>query len=52
LISEIARTADVRAKLFQMGWQVTAAGRGPGQRIQSDTASMGAVIRQQGISAE
>lgn len=53
LISEIARSADVRAKLFQMGWQVTGStAEGLANRIQSDTASMGAVIRQQGISAE
>lgn len=53
LLAEIARTPDVRAKLFQQGWQV--AGTSPealANRIKSDTATLGKIIAQQGIKAD
>ena len=53
LFSEIARSPDVRAKLFQQGWQVTGTtAEGLAQRIQTDARVLGAVIRSQGIKAE
>jgi tripartite-type tricarboxylate transporter receptor subunit TctC len=53
LLSEIARSSDVRGKLFQQGWQVSGtSAEGLSNRIQSDTAVMGDVIRRQGIKAE
>lgn len=53
LISQIARTPEVRAKLFQQGW--TTAGtssEGLANRIKADTALLGGVIRMRGIKAE
>ena len=53
LLSEIARTPEVRAKLFQQGWQVTGTtAEGLALRIQSDTRMLGDVIRTRGIKAE
>ena len=53
LISDIARTPDVRAKLFQQGWQaVGSSPEGLANRIQTDTAAMGRVIREQHIGAQ
>lgn len=52
-LSEIARTPDVRAKLFQQGWQaVGSAPEGLANRIKADTAAMGKIIAQRGIKAE
>ncbi len=53
LIGEIARRPEVRAKLFQQGWQaVGSSSEGLANRMQADTAAMGRVIREQGIRAE
>jgi tripartite-type tricarboxylate transporter receptor subunit TctC len=53
LISEIARTPDVRAKLFQQGWQVAGtSSEGLANRIKADTALLGGVIQMRGIKAE
>ncbi|MFT3812109.1 MAG: tripartite tricarboxylate transporter substrate-binding protein [Acidovorax sp.] len=52
-IGEIARTPDVRAQLFQQGWQ--AVGSSPealANRIQAETRQMGDIIRQQRIRLE
>jgi tripartite-type tricarboxylate transporter receptor subunit TctC len=52
VIAEITHTPDVRAKLFQQGWQ--AAGTSPeglANRIKSDTATLGGVIMMRGIKA-
>ena len=53
LLSEIARTPEVRAKLFQQGWQVTGTtAEGLALRIQSDARLLGDVIRTRGITAD
>ena len=53
LFSEIARSPEVRAKLFQQGWQVKGTtAEGLANRIQTDTRALGAVITSQGIKAE
>ncbi|NMM89855.1 receptor [Rhodococcus sp. SRB_17] len=53
LFSEIARSPDVRAKLFQQGWQVTGTtAEGLARRIQSDAQLLGGVIKARGITAE
>lgn len=46
LISELARSPEVRQKLFQQGWQVVgSSSEGLANRIQSDTQQFGAVIK-------
>ena len=53
LISEIARTPEVRQKLFQQGWQVAgSSSEGLANRIKADTALLGGVIAMRGIKAE
>ena len=53
LISEIARTPEVRQKLFQQGWQVAGTtAEGLANRIKADTALLGGVIQMRGIKAE
>ena len=53
LISEIARTPEVRQKLFQQGWQVAGtSSEGLANRIKADTALLGGVIAARGIKAE
>lgn len=53
LFSEIARTPDVRQKLFQQGWQVVGgSSEALALRIQADTAAMGRIIRERGIKVE
>jgi tripartite-type tricarboxylate transporter receptor subunit TctC len=53
ILSEIARSPDIRAKLFQQGWQVTGtSAEGLANRIKQDTATLGQIISQQGIKAE
>jgi tripartite-type tricarboxylate transporter receptor subunit TctC len=53
LIAEIARTPEVRQKLFQQGWQVAGStAEGLANRIKSDTALLGGVILMRGIKAE
>lgn len=52
-LSQIARTPQMRATLFQQGWQVAATSpEGLAQRIRSDTASLGRIIAGQGIRVE
>ncbi len=53
LISEIARTPDVRQKLFNQGWQVAGtSAEGLANRIKLDTAILGGVIQMRGIKAQ
>ena len=53
LVSEIARSPDVRSKLFQQGWQVAGtSAEGLANRIKSDTNLLGGVIAMRGIKAE
>lgn len=53
LFSEIARSPEVRDKLFQQGWQVTGTtAEGLAKRIQTDARVLGAVINSQRIKAE
>ena len=53
LIGEIARSEDVRAKLFQQGWQtVGSSPEGLANRIKADTTLMGNVISMRGIKVE
>jgi tripartite-type tricarboxylate transporter receptor subunit TctC len=53
LIADIARTPEVRQKLFQQGWQVAGtSAEGLPNRIKSDTALLGGVIQMRGIKAE
>ena len=53
LISEIARSTEVRQKLFQQGWQVAGtSAEGLANRIKSDTAMMGNVIQTRNIKAQ
>ena len=53
VIGEIARSPEVRAKLFQQGWQaIGSSAEGLANRIHADTATMSRVIREQGIRAD
>lgn len=53
LLSEIARTPEVRQKLFQQGWQVAGTSAdGLALRMKADYATLGKVIRERGIKAE
>jgi tripartite-type tricarboxylate transporter receptor subunit TctC len=53
LISEIARTPEVREKLFQQGWQVAGtSSEGLANRIKADTALLGGVIATRDIKAQ
>jgi tripartite-type tricarboxylate transporter receptor subunit TctC len=53
LVSEIARSPEVRAKLFQQGWQTAGTNaEGLANRIKQDTAVLGGVIMMRGIKAE
>lgn len=53
LIGEIARSEEVRSKLFQQGWQVTGTSpEGLANRIKADTSLLGGVIAMRGIKAE
>ncbi|MBO9677395.1 MAG: tripartite tricarboxylate transporter substrate binding protein [Acidovorax sp.] len=53
VIADIARSPDVRAKLFQQGWQVVGtSAEGLANRIQADTKALGEVIRTRHIKAE
>ena len=46
LISEIARSPDVRQKLFVQGWQVVGTGaEGLAKRVVADAAELGAIIK-------
>ena len=51
--SEIARSPEIRAKLFQQGWQVVgSSSEGLANRIKTDTNLLGGVIAMRGIKAE
>ena len=53
LISQIARSPEVRQKLFQQGWQTAGtSAEGLANRIKSDTALLGGVIAMRNIKAE
>jgi tripartite-type tricarboxylate transporter receptor subunit TctC len=53
LIAQIARTPEVRQKLFQQGWQVAGTSpEGLANRIKADTALLGGVIQMRNIKAE
>lgn len=50
VISDIVRSAEMRQRLFQQGWQVIgSAPEGLKNRIDADTQALGAIIRQQKI---
>ena len=51
--SEIARSPEIRDKLFQQGWQVVgSSSEGLANRIKSDTNLLGGVIAMRGIKVE
>ncbi len=51
LLSDIARSPEVRAKLFAQGWQVVGSSpEGLANRIRADVKNMGEIIRSQKIS--
>ena len=53
LIADIARTPDVREKLFAQGWQVAGTtAEGLANRVKADTALLGGIIKARGIKAE
>lgn len=53
LIADIARTPEVRQKLFAQGWQVAGtSAEGLGNRVKADTALLGGIIQARGIKAE
>jgi tripartite-type tricarboxylate transporter receptor subunit TctC len=53
LFSEIARSPDIRQKLFTQGWQVAGtSSEGLASRIKSDTALLGGIIQMRGIKNE
>ena len=53
LFSDIARSPEMREKLFQQGWQVQGtSAEGLANRIKVDTALLGGVITLRGIKAE
>jgi tripartite-type tricarboxylate transporter receptor subunit TctC len=53
LLSEIARSPEVRHKLFQQGWQVVGStSEGLAKRIKADTLLLGKVIADRAIKAE
>jgi tripartite-type tricarboxylate transporter receptor subunit TctC len=53
LFSDIARSPEMRQKLFQQGWQVAGtSAEGLANRIKLDTSLLGGVISRQGIKAD
>lgn len=53
LFSEIARSPDIRAKLFAQGWQVAGTtSEGLANRIRTDAQVMGDIIRSQKITSQ
>ena len=53
LIGEIARTSDVRQKLFAQGWQTAGtSAEGLANRMKQDTELLGGIIRMRGIKTE
>jgi len=52
-VSEIVRAPDMRARLFQQGWQVVGSSpEGLRNRIQADTHTLGDIIRKQNIQQD
>lgn len=52
VISEIVRSPDMRARLFQQGWQVVGSSpEGLRNRIEADTQALGQIIRNQNIQS-
>ncbi len=50
MVSDIVRSPEMRARLFQQGWQVVGSSpEGLRHRIESDTQALGAIIRSQKI---
>jgi tripartite-type tricarboxylate transporter receptor subunit TctC len=53
LIAEISRRPEVRAQLFQQGWQAAGTtAEGLAIRMRSETALLGGVIQMRGITAQ
>jgi tripartite-type tricarboxylate transporter receptor subunit TctC len=53
LFSEIARSPEIRQRLFQQGWQVVGStSEGLALRIKSDTAVLGKIIQDRSIKME
>ncbi|MFN4361014.1 MAG: Bug family tripartite tricarboxylate transporter substrate binding protein [Hylemonella sp.] len=53
LLSEIARSPEVRQRLYQQGWQVAGgSSEALARRIAADTAAMGKIIAERGIKVE
>jgi tripartite-type tricarboxylate transporter receptor subunit TctC len=53
LIADIARSSDIRQKLFVQGWQVAGtAPEGLANRIKADTALLGGIIQMRGIKTQ
>jgi tripartite-type tricarboxylate transporter receptor subunit TctC len=53
LFSEIARSPEMRQKLFQQGWTVLGtSAEGLTNRVKADTALLGSIISNQGINVE
>ena len=53
LLSEIARSPEVRQRLFQQGWQVAGgSSEALALRIKADTAALGKIIADRGIKVE
>ncbi len=53
LLSAIARSPEVRQRLYQQGWQVVGgSSEALARRIQADTATLGGIIRERGIKVE
>ena len=53
LLSEIARSPEIRAKLFAQGWQVAGtSSEGLANRIRNDAQVLGEIIRSQKITAQ
>jgi len=53
LIADIARTPEIRQKLFAQGWSVAGtSAEGLANRVKTDTALLGGIIQMRGIKAE
>jgi len=53
LIADIARTPEVRQKLFAQGWQVAGtSSEGLANRVRKETALLGGIIQMRGIKVE
>jgi tripartite-type tricarboxylate transporter receptor subunit TctC len=53
LFSEIARTPEMRQRMFQQGWTVQGtSAEGLANRVKADTALLGGIITQQSIKTD